>query len=932
MEELETEHDPGLTEEEELEEDIYTSSDEEYVDESLGSTIIREIIEGTYTCLVCTGEISPESKIWSCQHCYRVYDIDCIKDWATRGSSTVNRSWRCPSCNVLTQKIPSRFTCWCGKVTNPTTGGVDVPFSCGDTCGAKYPGCVHSCVQQCHPGKHPVCGAMGPMLKCDCGKESRQLPCLITPYDDGWRCESECGVKLCDMGHVCQRGCHSGFCGLCEVSVEMKCYCGDKTLTMKCFEKNLKLCEEGEGERIGIGSCGNTKSVYYDCDIHYETVECQPMESSKQQCKFSPDLITTCYCGKTKVDGEDESYRRTKCTDPVPECSNVCGKLLPCGCTCQFKCHSGDCECTAIKDIKCRCGHESYIAPCKFVQLGYQPICNHKCSVLLNCRKHYHRENCCSEEQAGLERERNKRKAIRNNTRTNFQDDIMSMEAVHICTRPCNRLKACGKHECQALCHNGPCDVCLESTNDDLVCHCGKTIISAPVRCGTKLVCHEQCARETSCGHRAERHECHGDDTSCPKCTVLVKKQCDCGAREVRGVLCSQERVSCGRICTVPKDCGHPCTRTCSPKCTEEGIHLDSSSCQSYCKKVRTNCPHLCKLKCHFNKVGKSSSCDVVRCTESVVVGCECGHLSKTVKCGATLEEASVIGQILDCDETCAAAKRDESLRSAFDVNSESMVPEQPNIPYSDVVVKTFAKQRTWCTRIESIVRNFVQDYNNGRLKKTFHFDPMSSPQRQFIHELASSYKLYTESQDQEPKRSVFIVITRLTTIPEMTIEQAIIHQETIEAENLRQAELKQNDINEALFNAIVIQDVFFGIVKEDLETQLKELVSKYKIESPVFQWIKDSTFVFYSSDWVKNMDVDQENKLYLLVKGFRKVVREKSLAFDCKLCLVDDSTSFILKTEAKEESVPREEYVPKNSNPKNGFEVLQNDDFSIQV
>ncbi|EGW34426.1 uncharacterized protein SPAPADRAFT_59858 [Spathaspora passalidarum NRRL Y-27907] len=770
---------------------------------------------------------------------------------------------------------------------------------------------------------------MGPMMRCDCGKETRQLPCLITPYEDGWRCKSECGVKLCDMGHECQRGCHDGFCGLCEQTIEMKCYCGDKVLSMKCFEKDLRLCEDG---RIGIGSCGNTKQVFYDCDVHYETVECQPNVSAKLKCKFSPDLITTCYCGKTRVDAGN---KRTKCTDPVPECSNVCGKLLPCGCTCRFKCHSGECECTTIKEIKCRCGHESYLAPCKFIQSGTQPECDHKCSVLLNCRKHYHREKCCTYEQAGLERERSKRKAIRNNLRTNFQDDIMSIEAVHICTRPCNRFKACGKHECQALCHSGPCDVCLESTNDDLVCNCGKTVIPAPVRCGTKLICHEQCVRETSCGHRPERHECHPDDVSCPKCTVLVKKMCDCGAKEIPGVLCSQERVSCGKICTVPKDCGHPCTRTCSPKCTKEDVHLDSSSCQSYCKKVRTNCPHLCKLRCHLNKPGRSPNCDVVKCTENVAVRCECGHLERTVKCGATVDEPSIIGTILDCDDTCAAAKRDAALRSAFDV-SESPEPDVI-IPYSDIVTKTFNRQRTWCSRIEKIVRSFVQDYktqleNGESPRRTYHFDPMSSPQRQFIHELASAYKLYSESQDQEPKRSVYLVITRLSLVPEKTIEQAIIYQEAIEAERLREAELKQNDINEALFNAIVIQDVFFGVVKEDLESQLMELVQKYKIESPVFQWIKDSTFVFYSTDWVKNMDVDQENKLYLLSKGFKKLVRERSLAFDCKLCLIDDSTNYILKVETKEASEPREELAPKSSNPKNGFEVLQNDELSIQV
>ena len=152
------------------------------VDESLGTTILREIQDGTYVCLVCTGEINKDSQIWTCHQCFRVYDLDCIQDWAVRGSSTnkTSKEWRCPSCNHATKVIPKVFTCWCGKLINPEHN-VLMPFSCGSMCNYKYASCVHSCTYICHPGQHPICGATGPMMKCHCGKESRQLPCLITP-------------------------------------------------------------------------------------------------------------------------------------------------------------------------------------------------------------------------------------------------------------------------------------------------------------------------------------------------------------------------------------------------------------------------------------------------------------------------------------------------------------------------------------------------------------------------------------------------------------------------------------------------------------------------------------------------------------------------------------------------------------------------------
>lgn len=921
-------------EEEDDDEVDYDDDDnlEVVADESLGTTILREIQDGTYVCLVCTGEINKDSQIWTCNECFRVYDLDCIQDWAIRGSSTnkTSKEWRCPSCNHATKVIPRVFTCWCGQQTNPDHN-VLMPFSCGNTCNYKYPDCIHNCLSICHPGKHPICGAMGPPMKCHCGKETKQLPCLITPYNKGWHCDQDCNSILCDIGHKCIKGCHSGYCQLCMIIIKISCYCSSELKEIACHEKKLMDC----GDRIGGYSCGKMTRYYYQCKQHYELKSCQPPPSSLMICKYSPDVITTCYCGKTKVD----LHNRTKCTDPIPECGNICGKLLPCGCRCKFKCHEGDCECISIHEIKCACGHESYLAPCKFIQSGIKPKCNHKCSVLLNCRKHYHRLECCPDEQIGLARERDRKKAIRNNIRSNFRQDVMSIEASHICTKTCNRLKPCGKHTCHALCHNGPCEVCLESTNEDLVCHCGKTVIPAPVRCGTKLVCHEQCTRVPLCGHRPEPHECHDDSINCPKCTALVVRKCDCGATlDIPGILCSQERVSCGKMCMVAKDCGHPCLRTCSSQCTKESIHNSSRNCQSYCKKIRNSCPHLCKLKCHFNKVGKSSNCDVVACTSEITVHCECGRLEKKIKCGASVDQPSNIGTVLECDSSCVAAKRDATLRAAFIGTPEPETAEEDNMPYSDLVLSVFVKQRAWCSKIEAQIRQLIADYNsqieNGinSPRKSHHFPPMTSPQRQFIHELGKAFQAYTESQDDEPKRSVFLVITNLTTIPAMKIEEAVDYKRELESEKKKVQQLTQEQIDESLYNAIIIQDLFFGLVKDDLDRELKPLYQD-KMENYEIQWLKDSSFIFYSPEKFKNMDVEEENKLYLLLKSFRRVLREKSLAFDCKLCLIDDSATFVLKMDnsgtnnASQSESSSIQDVSETKKSQNGFDVLQTDD-----
>ncbi|KAG2733630.1 hypothetical protein G9P44_003155 [Scheffersomyces stipitis] len=920
---------------EELEEYEELSEDEEYNDETLASTIIREIQDGTYICLVCTGEIDQHSQVWSCDECYRVYDLDCIKDWALRGSSTdkTSKQWRCPACNVAIKNIPSRFTCWCGRVVNPHANPLS-PFSCGNSCNSQYENCVHSCSSICHPGAHPICGAMGPLMKCQCGKEAKQVPCLITPYETGWNCSNPCEIVICDLKHKCKRGCHSGFCGVCEESISLKCYCGKEDLQLSCHEKQLEECHDSEGNSwIGGGRCTKKTRVYYNCNNHYRDLECQPLPQQVEICRLDPSQVDTCYCGKTHV----EAKGRTNCTDPIPQCDSRCDKVLPCGCHCLMKCHPGPCECFSKKDIKCACGHETFSVMCRFIQEGYQPKCKHKCSVLLNCRKHYHREQCCQYEQVALKRERDKKKAIRNNTRSNFNDEIMTMEAIHICMKTCNRLKSCGQHYCEALCHPGPCGVCYESTNEDLVCNCGKTVLPAPVRCGSKLVCHEQCVRPKACGHRPEPHECHEDSVACPKCTALVAKECNCGLKaDIPGILCSQENVSCGSICTVAMSCGHPCLRSCSSRCTKDNIHNSSSLCMALCKKVRKNCPHLCKMKCHANKVGKSANCDITRCTELVQVTCECGRVKKKVPCGSTVENSSLIGSTLECDEECIKSKRDTELRSAFMVGDANDTLKD-EIPYSESVMSTFQAQTTWCSRIENVMRTFVEDYyvqldqEVKSPKRTFHFPPMTSPQRTFVHELAEAYKLYSESQDKDPKRSVFIVITRMSKLPEMTVAKAIAHKDSLIQEANTVNELKQQDIEKAAFNALIIQDVFFGIVKDDLENELNKYLEKFSNKEPKFQWLKESTFIFYFNTTFEKVTPEDENELYLLSKTLRKVLREKSLAFDCKLCSIDESATYVLKID-NVASTPTRESTPQPVKSMNSFDLLAEENTQIEV
>lgn len=859
---------------------LYLDLDLEQVDESLASTIIQEIEEGVYVCLVCTCEIDRLSQIWSCLGCYRVYDLDCIRNWATRSSSTTaQRTWRCPACYLEHNKIPQRFTCWCGRKTNPSPNSL-IPFSCGNACDHKYESCIHSCFAQCHPGEHPTCGAMGPLMMCKCGAESQQLPCLMTPYEDGWKCQTPCEIIVCAMGHRCaQKSCHDGLCGPCSAIVTVQCYCGHETIETECHKINPKLGRSEDGLMIVGGvSCNRAVRSFYDCEIHFEDVPCQAIPQEKPHCKFAPDVVKSCFCGKIAQD----NVNRQSCTDPMPECNNPCGKLLNCGCICKAQCHPGPCECISSQVVKCSCKNTEFLVPCTALEQGFEPLCLHKCAALLSCRKHVHKSVCCSYEQSALKRESDDKRLIRNNLRFNFAEQLLTMEPCHICTRDCNQLLKCGKHRCKALCHSGPCGVCLESSADDLVCNCGKTVIPAPVRCGTEITCTETCLRPLPCGHTSIPHQCHDDDVSCPKCTHFVTKWCECGLKEVKTALCSAQTVSCGNLCVVRKECGHTCNRACLKECSN-GIHASVAQCPFQCCKIRKSCPHMCTLKCHQ---AKNTNCDSVVCSLSVVLTCMCGNLEKKVACGASETQETAIGRCIPCDDECGVKAREKELRAAFNV----ALPSEP--VYSDEVLAVYRRQQKWCRQKELQLLQFISNYMlAAELKptKSLHFPAMSKPQADFVHNLCDSFKLYSESYGQELNPGVFVHITERTIEPRVRIEQALASAEEVARRAEFMVEMRQKKLNEGFHNAVLITDVFFGISKDDVERKVQQILTEFpEIEQFSVLWIKDSTYAFTSA-YFAGMDKEKENLLCRILNQFKRMLRDDLIAFDCRMCLLDD-------------------------------------------
>lgn len=720
------------------------SDAESFEDYDLPEILQNELMASEYTCLICTGEIGPSSKVWSCKVCWRVYDLNCIADWSSRAlkkSQGPQSSWKCPSCNSPYTEAIKEYTCWCGKVHNPPYDGL-MPHSCGQTCGVKLSSCVHGCSNVCHPGPHSDCTALGPLMKCNCGKNRMQWPCIITPYATGWQCKEQCQEVLPCGDHRCKKQCHGGLCGPCPEQVESTCFCGKKSnVLVDCSQRlNGTLSEVGDQKWIGYFSCGDVCDELLDCGVHKCENKCHSRSEGDHSCPRTPRAGETCFCGKSTVESLLGSMREN-CEAPIPSCEQQCSRTLPCGHNCMSLCHEGSCPpCIRISPVKCACHSQMYDVPCAFVTQGNKPRCTKRCTAMMNCRRHRCTEVCCAYEPIALERERQRKKRLRN---ASGISDLEVTERVHKCQATCNKTLNCGKHDCQLTCHAGPCRPCMESSPYDYHCPCGRTTLQAPIRCGSMLPkCPHPCTIQPPCGHAPVRHECHDpQETACPKCPVPMEKECRCGKNVIKGVQCHQQNVSCGRQCNLPLPCGHKCVKVChspSEPCTE--------NCIAECGKP-LNCGHTHKAKCH------EGECDAV-CTETVTLKCDCGNLTKSIKCpGGPVES-------LKCDESCAIAERNRKLAEALGIDQKGH-DEAKIHDYNENLIDLYCTDKDFGDMIESQFIDFMRSP-----AKALKFPPMKSVKRMFIHMLAEEYKFNSYSQDAEPRRNVVVLKAVSSEVP----------------------------------------------------------------------------------------------------------------------------------------------------------------------
>ena len=757
--------------------------------DDMATRIHEDISNGLYECPICTSELGRRSKVWSCDQCWTVFHLSCIKKWSGNegsvfarpreqqstaeqenviGSSSaaaaVSRQWRCPGCNLPHDILPSVYTCWCEKEMDPRWLPGLPPHSCGQTCSKSRKGCPHPCDLVCHAGPCPPCKSMGPTQYCFCGSHDSTKRCVDTDYENGWGCGEVCEEMLPCLEHNCSRPCHEGLCGECTERVDVRCYCGKVEKELRCSERGEEKSSENDAATwTGSFPCEATCGRLFDCGIHTCEKECHPMEKEVPRCPFSPDVVTHCPCGKTTLDEIAGYEPRTSCEDAVLNCKEPCEKILACGHTCPKPCHTGSCPpCFLRVDLKCRCGRSTFNSACQ-QGMDEPPWCFRVCNTSMSCGRHTCQERCCPGGRKSLERQATKRKLKSMNIPMPTRDD--DVESEHICTRVCDRPLKCGKHTCPELCHKGACNSCREAIFEEISCNCGRTVLHPPLPCGTEPpACHHLCGRPKTCGHPQTQHNCHTDDESCPKCPYLTEKKCLCGKKTLKNQPCWHVDARCGLVCGKMLKCG---SHTCTKNCHRPGDCEDATeSCQQPCGKTKKICGHSCTDVCHAPFPCQERT----PCQGLVVTTCSCGRIKQEKRCNASRDRTktpAACSTPLKCDEECSRLQRNRSLASALKVTvnpATSIATTNPDgtpaRPYSDETLNLYISLSSTSTlqtlqSYESALHSLA--LNTSTTQKSVRFQPVKKQLRRFTHSLAADWGFASESFDPDPNRHVLV-------------------------------------------------------------------------------------------------------------------------------------------------------------------------------
>ncbi|CAL4099586.1 unnamed protein product [Meganyctiphanes norvegica] len=397
--------------------------------------------------------------------------------------------------------------------------------------------------------------------------------------------------------------------------------------------------------------CGRLRKIEW-C-THKCTLLCHP----------GPCPPCTAYIKKSCACGAESRDVRCSQTEPF-FCEGLCGKELNCGGhNCERPCHEGPCgDCKHMIPLNCYCNKNTKEVICSSDTLGQtmfscESICehaldcgNHNCSQVCHpsecepCQSAVERVTRCPCGKVPLEKLYERDGAIQRRSCT---------DPIPACSQPCQKQLKCGipgsYHQCQALCHEGPCPQCpsetpvkcrcgfmdknipcseLTTKADEVTCEkqCKKMRQCGRHKCAIKCcidvdhICSLICSRTLKCGLHKCEEACHRGN--CPRCwqTSFEELTCHCGASVLYPpVPCGTKPPSCDQPCRRPATCEHTASHNCHPEdtcppCTllvdkpcfrghktmrSTPCYVPAVSCGAGCQAALPCGIHVCQRVCH---------------------------------------------------------------------------------------------------------------------------------------------------------------------------------------------------------------------------------------------------------------------------------------------------------------------------------------------
>ncbi|PNH76632.1 hypothetical protein VD0001_g929 [Verticillium dahliae] len=221
--------------------------------EDLPTRIHQDISNGQYECVICASEVLRSSKVWSCNLCWTVVHLPCVKKWHKSQIEKPNpqeqeqpdqpRTWRCPGCNSKLTEHPSSYHCWCGKDINPQNLNCG-RHQCGDRC---CPGEKKAVERQAAKRKNKLQSPDEIEAEHICIRRLKNQPCWFEEV----RCGLPCNEKLKCGTHTCKKQCHrpGQSCKedkACQAKEFITCACQHRKKEIKCLATRINPEPERE--------------------------------------------------------------------------------------------------------------------------------------------------------------------------------------------------------------------------------------------------------------------------------------------------------------------------------------------------------------------------------------------------------------------------------------------------------------------------------------------------------------------------------------------------------------------------------------------------------------------------------------------------------------------------------------------------------------